>query len=131
MLESSGERLRAEISSIYTNATGETVHIVNCEGAFGVSLEKRVGGKWVRAWSNVVPLCLSSPIVVEPGRTHEHTLRVSAGRSSSNLHPRFEVEEVAGTYRMVWSGPVHPDGEGGAKLPAEKRISNAFVLEPR
>ncbi len=125
--------VEVEIPFTYTNRTGRTVYVVNCNGIAPPGLQKRVDGEWMRAWSAAVPLCLSPPIVIGAGRTYTDTLRVFAGTPSSGVAPVLEVEEVEGVYRLVWENVVHDYDDArpgfGEPLPLEARISNPFRLE--
>jgi hypothetical protein len=59
------------------------------------------------------------------------SLALAAGLPGSSYHPPFEVEEVAGTYRLVWTvfARWDPDAPGPqAQLPVEQRVSNPFTL---
>lgn len=132
-LRSTDQGLEAEIPFTYTNETGRTVYVVNCNKIAPPALEKQVDGEWVHAWSAVVPLCLSAPIVIGPGQMHKNTIAFFAGHPSNNVYPKFRVDEVEGIYRLVWHDVVHnynPDRPGfGDPLVLEERISNAFLLE--
>lgn len=127
------ERFEVEIPFSYTNRTGETVYVINCRGIAPPTLEKWEDGAWIRAWSPAVPLCLSPPIEIAPGQTYTNTLQVVAGRPGTNVAPTFEVEDIDGTYRLVWHGLVHDydqDRQGfGEPLPLDERVSNTFQLD--
>jgi hypothetical protein len=128
----SGGHVRVEIPFTYHNTTGETVYLVNCRGAVPPSLEKWQAGQWVVAWTPVLLMCLSHPIVIESDVVYSDTLRVSAARQGSNEYPQFEVPDLEGTYRLVWPMPVHEydfdNPPSGRPLPLESRISNNFEL---
>lgn len=132
-LRRTDRELLGEISFAFTNRTGKTVYVVNCNGVAPPSLEKLVDGEWVPAWSAVVPACLSAPIVIEPGKTYTSTLEVYAGLPGMRIAPIFEVAEIEGTYRLVWHPLVHDydsDRPGfGVEVPLEQRTSNPFVLK--
>lgn len=116
----------------FVNRTGGRVYLVNCHGAYAHRLEKAAGNEWIGAWSPVLPLCLSPPIVIETGDTFADTLHIFGGDPSENVAPEFRVEEIDGLYRLVWSArsSYDPDAQGfGELLPLEQRISNAFELE--
>ncbi len=115
----------------FTNAGSHTVHVVNCMGETSVQLEKLVDGEWVVAWSAAVPECLGPPIVVRTGQQWEGDVEVSSGLPGSNLYPQFEVAEIPGEYRLVWSDVVIPYNDparAGEVLPLEQRTSNRFTL---
>ena len=125
-----------EIGVRFTNRTGQTVYFVNCNGATGVRLEKRIGAQWQSVWSPVLPACLSAPITVQPGATHGFRIHVFGGYPGSNTAPQFAVADIAGEYRAVWPDALRsyqdrlPFGEPRALA---HRVSNTFVLrvEPR
>lgn len=131
-LRESARGLEMDIPFTYTNETGETVYVVNCNGNAPPSLQKRVDGEWVRAWAPVVPLCLSAPIVIAAGETYTDTLRVRAGHRNSNTFPQFEVGGP-GVYRLLWHRVVHDyDSDRqdfGDPLPVAERVSNSFRIE--
>lgn len=124
--------LATEIPFSYTNETGRTVYVVNCNRIVPPVLEKSVKGEWVTAWGAAVPECLSPPIVIEPGAEYVDTLRVFAGLPANNVYPKFRVAEVEGIYRLVWTRVVYdydttrPDF--GEPLSLEDRVSNEFLL---
>lgn len=124
--------LTTEIPFTYTNTTGHAVFVVNCNQSAPPTLEKRIEGRWETAWTPIVLLCLSLPIVIEPGETYADTLRVNGADPASDMYPRFRVEEVEGTYRLVWPLVLYnydPDRQGfGDKLALKDRISNTFTL---
>src|SRR5690606_5694753 len=96
------DELRAEIPFTYTNRTGKTVFVVNCQGYAPPVLERLVGGEWRPAWAAVTMSCLSPPIVIEPGETYKETLVVYAAEPGTRKAPTFEVAEIEGIYRLVW-----------------------------
>ena len=58
------------------------------------------------------------------GKTHRSTFTIRVFHRP-NMYPQFEVEEIAGTYRLVWS--LWHAGATEA-LPLEQRISNTFEV---
>jgi hypothetical protein len=131
-LRRAGEELRAEIGFTFRNETGRTVYVVNCRRIAPPSLEKWQGGRWVRAWTPAVPACLSPPIVIAAGATHADTLHFSAAPRGSSAFPQLEVDDPAGTYRLVWEHLVFDYDENrqgfGAPVPEQQRVSNPFVF---
>lgn len=124
--------LEGKIAFVFTNPTSAPVYIVNCRGATSLRLEKQSGDTWVPAWSPVIPLCLSAPIVVQPGQQYAGVVHVFGGYPSTAMHPRFVVDSVPGVYRIVWADVLrtynnrtYPFGE---PLPLEQRVSNRFQL---
>ena len=62
-----GNGLATEIAYTFENRTGGDVYLVNCNGQFGLSLERLENGTWAPMWSPVLQECLSPPIVIEKG----------------------------------------------------------------
>ena len=108
----------------------QTLYIMNCNGASGVSLQRRVGDEWVSAWAVAMNACLSPPIVVAPGEEHTTTIELRAD-AANVAHPNRRLE--SGTYRVVWSGVLtsfDQDRRGfGPELPLEKRVSSPFRID--
>lgn len=132
-LESDERGWRAEIPYTFVNRTGEDVYLENCHGGFGLRLDRwqEAEGEWVTAWSPVLLMCLSAPIVIPAGESFQDTIGLFAGYPDGNAGPTFEVDEVGGTYRIVWIAGTHRDGRGesrGEQIPFEHRVSNSFVL---
>jgi hypothetical protein len=131
-LISTQSSLETRIAFVFTNPTPAPVYIVNCKGTTSLRLEKQSGDKWVPAWSPVIPLCLSAPIVVQPGQRYSGVVHVSAGHPSNNLYPKFAVDPVPGVYRIVWRDVLRTYDDRanpfGEPLPLEQRVSNRFRL---
>jgi len=49
-LRATREGWEGKIPFAYHNLTDRTISLVNCRGSFGLHLEKREDGDWVRAW---------------------------------------------------------------------------------
>jgi hypothetical protein len=132
MLRRSDLGLEGEIPFSYTNTTGETVYVVNCNEFVPPMLEKQEGDMWVPAWGAAVPDCLDPPIVIQPGETYGDTLSIFSAHADRNMVPIFEVEDVEGIYRLVWPDVVYNYDMNrpgfGDPLPVQARISNRFVL---
>jgi hypothetical protein len=124
--------LEAEIGFTFRNETDRPVYVVNCNRIAPPTLEKLDGGQWVRVWEAAVPLCLSPPIVIEPGTTHTDTLHFTAGPRGGDIYPQLGVDDPTGTYRLVWHRLVFDydeDRDGfGEPVPLEQRVSNRFVF---
>jgi hypothetical protein len=119
------------IGVTFVNRTGATVYFVNCGGATGLSLEKRIDGQWVNVWSPVMLACLSPPITVTAGATYRTQIGVFGAYPNSNAYPRFTVTDVAGEYRAVWHSVLRtyqPSLPFGEQLPLDARISNRFAI---
>ncbi len=131
-LDSDGFGLRVDIPYTFTNRSDGAVYLVNCNGGFGLHLDREGDDGWQLAWSPVLNLCLSPPIVIERNATYIDTLRVRAGEYGSNNYPQFDVEDPAGTYRIVWTAALSSfDANAspfGEQIPLEQRISNRFAL---
>ena len=123
-LRTHGDGLATEIPFTFTNRAGATVYVANCNGGAPPALEKRVNGEWIPAWSPVYLLCASPSMVIPPFATYSDTLHLSAPNPLSDYHPQWMVEEVPGTYRLVW----HSVGFKEVALPLELRVSNPFRL---
>jgi hypothetical protein len=119
----------ATIGVRFTNVTGSTAYFVNCNGMPVYYLEKLVDDTWSIVWSPVFLACLSDPIVVARGNTHDLVLRVYANNPG---YPTFNGSAVPGVYRLVWSNVLSSYTErSDASLPLEKRVSNRFALTTR
>lgn len=132
-LESTREAFEVKIPFVYRNRTGETVYLLNCTRVATPRLEKRVGGEWVVAWKPVVPNCRGRPVGIANGEAYRDTLDVYAGHPSTGLYPKFDVDDPAGTYRLVWPDLLwsvdEPDRHAGRLLPRRLRVSNEFTLK--
>jgi hypothetical protein len=121
-----------QIPFTFTNVSDRTISLLNCNGAYSLRLEKLVNGSWARAWSPVLPMCLSQPIRRTPGQTIAGDIGIFSGLPGSDVHPQFEVPEIEGTYRIVIdSGFWNYDHDGppwGQVPPLEYRVSNSFEI---
>lgn len=123
-----------DIVTTFTNRTGEPVRLHPCgptsQPAF--SLEKWVDGAWKPAWGQACPAILMlDPPEVAPGASRTDTARVRA-MLGPNAMPRFEVEPIAGSYRVVYAQVYRgwrPNEGVGELLPLEQRVSNTFRIE--
>lgn len=132
VLEEGTAGWETEIRFDYTNRSDRTISIANCHEGFSLRLEKRQGGEWAPAWSPPVLLCLSSPIEIRPGRTYSRRLRVFGGYPDNESHPKFEVDELDGTYRLVVEAAYwrydHGGPPWGQQVPLEHRVSGDFEI---
>lgn len=114
----------------YRNPRSHTIYLVNCGGAYQVILEKWVVNRWVPAWGNITPMCLSPAIEIGPGTTYQGVVHVVSGFPGSRYYPQFKFDPE-GTYRIVLN-PVasfDPDAQPfGPPLPHEQRVSNGFRI---
>lgn len=122
----------ARLLVTYTNRTARATSFSNCRGGVNVELEKFVDGQWKWAWSPVMLMCYSQPIVVPPGGTYVLPIAVFGGYPDCRCGPQFNMPEVTGIYRAVWRGgfDVAPPngGTGSDSLPESARVSNQFLL---
>lgn len=124
--------LATEIALRWENQAADTLYVVNCRGALAPVVEKKVGGAWEVFWSPILQLCLSSPIVIEPGGVLADTLHLWGALPGQNAEPAFKSGNVEGIYRIVMHMVVfHYDGDRqyfGDSVPLEYRVSNLFAL---
>lgn len=117
----------AEIGFVYVNTTAGPVSISGCHGPPDPELEKRVDGRWVRAYHQIHLLCLTKPdFRVESGATHRDVISFVAFQPGQNKAPVLLVDSIDGTYRLRWNLVEGTDAsEGGRKVEA---ISNEFRM---
>ena len=132
-LEAGSGGYAATIGFVFTNPRQAAVYVVNCGGVAPPDLEKLVNGEWVRAWSAVVPLCLSPPLVIGAGQEYQGELHLFAGYPGGNTYPKFETSQISGVYRLLWDNVLSSynsrDYPFGPQLPLEQRVSNSFTLK--
>ena len=117
-------RHEVTIGVSFRNPTFNEVHIPGCVGPYPPVLEKRGQDGWVIAYSPIVLLCLGTPVRVAPGAAYSMAYRVIGARQP-RTYPRFEVDEIAGTYRLNWRALRT---ESGSRLPSADRTSRPFQL---
>lgn len=125
-------RPEATIITTLRAPADRAVHLLNCNGATGVGLQRKVGDEWVYAWAVAMNACLSPVIVVPPGG--EHTARVYLHENSGGvMYPERAPMIESGIYRVVWTGVLlsfDPDVRGfGPELPLEQRVSAPITIE--
>jgi hypothetical protein len=130
-MQRQGEWYRVVIPYTYTNRTGDTVYLTNCNGDVSPSLQRRVGGAWEGWWYPVMNECLSPPVVIAPGAVYRDSLDVMIGEQDREVYDVL-VESRALDVRLDWqqaltsfSARKYPFGP---QLPIEQRVSNAFTL---
>lgn len=118
----------------YRNSTGGPVYLPMCQGPQPPRLQKQVGDKWVIAFQPNVLACEETPLKIANNTTYEYVFQVIAGMPGTNYLPRFAVNEVPGTYRVLWEvfhgaagEPSHPVITR-AQLPTDEEVSNTFQL---
>lgn len=117
------------ISYTYQNRFDELIYYnLNAIGD-GVWVEKKVNGKWKKAYVLFAQLNLADPIVIKPDSTFSRNYAIRVPHLTDQ--PVGYVEEAPGTYRMVlalcknWSyGP-----QKGDLLPKKLRVSESFTIE--
>jgi hypothetical protein len=120
-------RQRVDIPYSFANRTGGPVYLVNCNGEFSVGLSRLVDDEWRSAWAYARQMCLSPPIVIEPGAVYRDTLRVVNAPEAAL--PRFDA--VSGRYRFRWNDALSSYQDRlpfGEPLPLELRTSNEFEV---
>lgn len=131
-LQSVSNGWRGSIRYVFTNTTGRTVSLLNCNGQYALRLEQRQGTEWVSAWSPPVQECLSPPIHIAPGASLQGEIEVFAGRPGSNIYPQFAVPQIDGIYRLVIESAFfdydHSGPPWGDVLPIGQRISSPFEI---
>lgn len=110
---------------------GQTLYILNCNGASGLTLQRKNGEAWVYSWVIGMNACMSPPIVVPPGG--EHTGRIYLHERAGAVPDPPGGRLVSGTYRVVWTGVLtsfDPNAGGfGPELPMEQRVSAPITIE--
>jgi len=133
-LRRTADALEVDILTTFTNRTSDTVRLHPCGPSSqpSFSLEKWVDGAWKPAYGQPCPAILMlDPPKVAPGASRTDTARVR-GMLAANAMPRFEIEPVGGSYRVVYAqayGSWRPNEGPGELLPLEQRVSNTFRIE--
>lgn len=124
------EAWSVEIPYTFTNRTDAAVYLAHCNDAVELRLDRWHDGDWVEVWSPKMPLCLSVPVPIEAGETFPDTVHFVAGRPGSDVWPQLPVDDIDGTYRLVWTGIVadYETTTGGVTVPLAHRTSNPFEL---
>jgi len=106
-----------------------TLYILNCNGASGLTLQRKRGEEWVYAWMVGMAACASPPIVVAPGG--EHTGRIYLHDRPGGVPEPMGGRLESGTYRVMWTGVLtaHDARGRGPELPLEQRVSAPFTIE--
>src|SRR5690606_7265231 len=123
-----------DVAFRYTNDTGQTTSIVNCNGGLNTSLEKHVDGTWEQFYDPALLMCLSPPIHIAARETYEGTARIHGALPGRNAAPEFASADLDGEYRLVWGSLVHDYDENrpGFGEPMGPLRSNPFLLvDPR
>jgi hypothetical protein len=108
-----------------------TLYILNCNGASGLTLQRKSGEAWVYSWMIGMAACASPPIVVPPGG--EHTGRIYLHDRAGAVPEPVGGRRVSGTYRVMWTGVLtsfDPNAGGyGPELPLEQRVSAPITIQ--
>ena len=122
-----GDGIEIHIPYVYRTATGDSVYFTNCNEIIVPSLEKQIGDTWSSVWTGASPACRSLPVVVPPGGERMDTIQVL---SSPDMYPELKVDDLNGTYRLVWHGVSHHGDVPplATPLPQEERTSNEFTV---
>lgn len=127
-----GGGLATEISYSFENRTGGKVYLVNCNGQFGLHLERLEDGEWKTVWAPVLQECLSPPIVIDEESVFQSKVNVWGGFPESNVLPQFSDSVPAGTYRIVWNAALSSYQDDtfpfGSLIGLDHRISNVFEI---
>lgn len=124
----------AEIGFTYVNRGDRPLYIPKCRVPRKPILEKLEGDRWIYAVGYFMQDCLGPSFRIDPRETWTDTLRIYAGTPDSRVIPKFNVEEVPGTYRLVlqtvWDRAEGPFLRGGEEdlLPLALRVSNPFRI---
>jgi hypothetical protein len=109
----------------------QTLYILNCNGASGLTLQRRKGEEWVYSWIVGMNACMSAPIVLPPGG--EHTGRIFLHERGGEVPAPVGGKLESGTYRVVWTGVLNTfdaNKEGwGTEAPLEQRVSAPFTIQ--
>ncbi|HYC87967.1 MAG TPA: hypothetical protein VEO54_02050 [Thermoanaerobaculia bacterium] len=121
------------IVSTYTAPADRDVYLLNCNGAFAVGLQRPAGEQWEHVWLPGMNACMSAPIVIRAGESHQATIVADSGVDAAVSSRQTETKIGTGTYRVVWHGLLgsyEPDkSPPGAHLPIEQRVSAPIFIE--
>ena len=128
----SGQSIELDIVATFTNRTAETVYLHPCgQSQPSFMLEKWDGRAWRAAYTPACPMLLMlDPPRVAPGASRTDTARVRASLAPNTM-PRFSIDPITGTYRLVYAQAYRtwPSGGPGELLPEAQRVSAAFRIE--
>lgn len=124
-LRDTAGHLLVTVGTTITNHSGSTVYFDTfCNGILG----KQVRENWRLAFTLICRLGsdTSALVPIVSGGSYRHAYRVWATNTGGN--PRFEVEPIPGTYRLVYRIYSGAEGDRSQLLPEEERASNRFTL---
>lgn len=120
-----------EIRSTLHAPPNQTVYVVNCNGQIAAGLQSFQNDVWTDSWAGVINQCLSEPIIIPPGGSHDLTLLVRRG--SGSMVDGEGDNPPPGTYRVIWYGALDSfDGSRypfGNVLPVEQRVSEPIIID--
>ena len=124
--------IELDIVSTFSNRTADSVWLHPCgKSQPSFALEKWVDGAWVPAFSPACTMMLMlHPPAVAAGGSRTDTARVRS-YLDANTAPRFSVEAIAGTYRLVYAqayGSWKANEGPGDLLPLAQRASAPFRI---
>ncbi len=119
----------------YTNPTGSTAYLRKCSNEKPIPvLQKLDSTGWINALEPVCYTRLVPPIRVEPRKTYTQAVALQSSLYP-NTYPRFSVNEISGTYRLLYeiyeTMEVYGDDQFGPlknMVPLAARISNTFQI---
>lgn len=130
MLREQSGGLDATIPYTYTNRTGDSVFLTNCNGDVSPSIQTRSGERWVDWWSPIMNECLSRPVIIAPGATYRDSLRFHISVQDGSIYQTLIKSRSQGTYRLVWPQALRSFDANrypfGKRLPLAWRTSNAL-----
>jgi hypothetical protein len=133
-LRDDGRGYTATFPYTYTNRSGDSVYLVNCNGDVSPALQRRVGDRWEDWWIPATNGCLSPPVVIAPGGTYHDTAGVHISSQDGRFFTELTSAEPGTKYRLVWHQALasfdakHTGGSFGRALAIEHRVSNEFEL---
>lgn len=121
------------IVSTYTAPADRDVYLLNCNGGFAVGLQRPNGDQWEHVWAPGMSACMSPPIVIRAGESHQATIVVDSGADASVSSRMTETKIATGTYRVIWHGLLgsfEPNASPpGTDLPVEQRVSAPIFIQ--
>lgn len=135
-------RLDLVVPFTFTNRTGVRIYLAQCNppGPSGngreveprMVLEKEIAGEWVLAWQPERQGCLNRPKILQPNEAFSDTVLIYGYPHYGNVSPRFRVDTIPGTYRLVWNAWYYaieyPDLDPADTVPLRFTVSNRFTV---
>jgi hypothetical protein len=121
------------IVSTFTAPPNQDVYLVNCNGAWGMGLQRQTDDRREHVWSVEMNACMSAPIVVRAGESREGRFVVASGADAAVSSRQTDRKIESGTYRVVWHGVLGSfDANAnppGPDLPLQQRVSAPIFIE--